>query len=253
MRLAGTPILITGASRGIGEAAAEAFARQGCRVAVIGRDGEALARVAARCGPLGGTGEAFVADVTDRQALATAVAAAAEWAEGLRIVVVNAGVGVHLPALGAGEAARQVTEVNYLAAVETVSAAAPYLLSGGEAAVVAVASLSALIPYRGGAAYGASKAALVTYLRCLRLELAGSRVRVAWVCPGPVRTGMIVSGVPHTKLPSLARALVPVLPPAAVARRLVAVANRGAGQYVMPPQAALFAALARWLPRLAER
>lgn len=253
MRLDGAPVLITGASRGIGEAAALAFAVQGCRVALLGRDVKALEQVAARCHAVGGQGRAFVADVTDGQSLSAAVTAAAQWGGGVRIAVANAGLGVHLPALGAGQAARRVLEVNYLGAVETVNAVAPHLLASGEAALVAVASLSALIPYRGGGPYGASKAALVTYLRCLRLELAGTGVRVSWVCPGPVRTEMIVRGVPHAKLPRLARALVPVLPPRAVARRLVELARRGSGQYVMPAQAAFFAALARWMPRLAER
>ncbi len=245
--------MVTGASRGIGEAIAVALAARNCRVALLGRDQRALAAVVGRCRAAGGDAREFAADVTDHAALAAAINAAAEWNGGLRVAVVNAGVGVHRPAVGGEEAARRACEVNFLAAVATATAAVPHLLAGGESALVAVSSLSALIPYRGGGPYGASKAALVNYLRCLRLELAGSGVRVGWVCPGPVRTAMIVDGVPHDKLPRLARAVVPVLAPESVARAVMALAERGGGQKVLPARAALFAAFARLAPQLAER
>lgn len=253
MRLDGAPVVVTGASRGIGEAVAVALAARGCRVGLIARDGEALAAVAARCRAVGGDARGFVADVTDHVALRAAVDTAAHWGGGLRVAVLNAGVGVHRPAVGGDEAARRALDVNFLASVATATATVPHLLTGGDAALVAVSSLSALIPYRGGGLYGASKAALVAYLRCLRLELAGSGVRVGWVCPGAVRTAMIVDGVPHQKLPRLARALVPVLSPERVARSVAALAERGGGQKVLPAQAALFAAFARLAPGLAER
>lgn len=253
MRLAGATAIVTGASRGIGEAIALALAEKGCRVGLMGRDAEALAGVAARCRATGGQVLAVMADVTDARRLTEAVDEVARWGGGLSLAVLNAGVGVHRPAVGGEEAARHALEVNFLGAVRTLTAATPHLCAASEAAVVAVSSLSALIPYRGGGPYAASKAALVAYLRCLRLELAGSRVRVGWVCPGPVRTGMIVDGVPHAKLPRLARLLVPVLSPARVARSVVGLAQRGSGQRVLPLQAAAFAAFARLAPGLAER
>ncbi len=253
MRLRGLPALVTGASRGIGEAVATALAARGCRVALIGRDRGALSAVVARCRAAGGEAREFAADVTDHGMLATAIQAAAKWGGGLRVAVINAGVGVHHPAVGGEQAARMACEVNFLGAVATATAAVPHLLAAGESALVAVSSLSALIPYRGGGPYGASKAALVNYLRCLRLEVAGAGLGVGWVCPGPVRTGMIVDAVPHSKLPRLARALVPVLAPERVARAVLTLAERGGGQKVLPAQAAWFAAFARFAPRLAER
>ena len=253
MRVRDVPAVVTGASRGIGEAIAVAMAARGCRVGLLGRDERALAAVAARCRTAGGEAREFPADVTHHAALRAAIDAAAAWGGGLRVAVVNAGVGVHRPAVGGEDAARLACEVNFLAAVATMTAAVPHLLAGGEGALVAVASLSALIPYRGGGPYGASKAALVNYLRCLRLELAGSGVRVGWVCPGPVATTMIVDGVPHAKLPRLARIVVPVLAPERVARSVVALAERGGGQKVLPVRAAVFATFARLAPRLAER
>ncbi len=253
MQLAGATAIVTGASRGIGEAIALALAQRGCRVGLMGRDAEALAGVAARCRATGGQVLAVMADVTDPRRLKEAVDEVARWGGGLSLAVLNAGVGVHRPAVGGEEAARHALEVNFLGAVRTLTTAMPHLLAANQAAVVAVSSLSALIPYRGGGPYAASKAALVAYLRCLRLELAGSAVRVGWVCPGPVRTGMIVNGVPHAKLPRLARLLVPVLSPERVARSVVGLAEGGGGQRVLPFQAAAFAAFARIAPRLAER
>jgi 3-oxoacyl-[acyl-carrier protein] reductase len=253
MRVRGVPAVVTGASRGIGEAIAVTLAARGCRVALIARERGALAEVAAKCRAAGGEAHGFVADVVDHAALARAVDAAAEWGGGLRVAVLNAGVGVHRSAVDCEAAAQLTCQVNFLGAVATASAAIPHLLAGRDSALVAVASLSALIPYRGGAAYAASKAALIAYLRCLRLELAGSGVRVGWVCPGPVRTAMIVDGVPHDKLPRLARALVPVLAPERVAQAVVALAEGRGGERVLPARAALFAGFARLAPRLAER
>lgn len=253
MRLEGVPALVTGASRGIGEAVAVRLASRGCRVALLARDQRELVRVVGRCRAAGGEAAAFVADVTDPPALASAVAQAAGLGGGLRIAVVNAGVGVHCSGLKGAEAARRTMEVNVLGSIATIEAVGPHLLAGGEGALVVVSSLSALIPYRGGGPYGASKAALVAYLRCLRLELADSGVRVGWVCPGAVRTGLIVDGVPHAKLPLLARRLVPILSPERVAQAVVRLAERGEGQRVLPYQAAIFAAFARLAPRLAER
>ncbi len=147
---------------------------------------------------------------------------------------------------------RRTVDVNLLGALETVRATLPHLRAGAPAALVAVSSLSALIPYRGGGAYAASKAGLIAALRCLRLELAGTAVNVGWLCPGPVATAMIVDGVPRVKLPRLARVTVPVLTVERVAREVVRVAAGRGGQCVIPWTAAFFAAFARHLPRLGE-
>ncbi len=253
MRIDGWPCLVTGASAGIGAEVAQALARRRCSVALLARRREPLAAVAARVEALGGHALALPADVADPTAVTDAVAAAAARLGGLRLVVVNAGIGVHAAAASLpDDALRRVFEVNCLGAVHTVRAALPHLLARQPSALVTVSSLSALIPYRGGGAYGATKAALNQYLRCLRLELAGQRVKVGWVCPGPVATSMIEDGVPHRKLPRLARWLVPVLSPARVAGAVIRLAERGGGQHVLPASAALFAAMVRLVPRTAE-
>ena len=247
------PCLVTGASEGIGRAVALELARRRCPVALLARRGEMLVALRDEITAAGGRAEAFVADVADTAALAPAIGRAASWAGGLRLVVVNAGVGVHGAAeLLPGDALRRAVDVNLVGALETVRGALPHLRAATPAALVAVSSLSALIPYRGGGAYAASKAGLVAALRCLRLELAGTGLSVGWLCPGPVATAMIVDGVPRAKLPRLARLTVPVLTVDRVAREVVRLAAGRGGQRVVPWTAAVFAAVARHLPRLGE-
>lgn len=253
MRVESIPCLVTGASSGIGRAVAVELARRRCPVALLARNGEELAATRHEITAAGGTAEAFAADVTDTAALDRAVDEAARWAGGIRLAVVNAGVGVHgANERVAAELVRRVVEVNLVGALATVRAALPHLRAAPPASLVAISSLSALIPYRGGGAYAASKAGLIAALRCLRLELAGTGVAVSWLCPGPVATSMIVDGVPAAKLPRLARLTVPVLPVRRVALDVVRLASGRGGQRVVPGMAAFFAAFARHFPRLGE-
>jgi short-subunit dehydrogenase len=254
MRVESIPCLVTGASAGIGMEVAKALARRGCRVALVARRRDQLEEVAERVCELGGVALVLPADVSDALSLGETVKEAAARLGALRLVVANAGIGVH----GAGatlpyEDVRRVFEVNALGVIATVRAAVPFLLSGAPSALVAVSSLSGLIPYRGGGAYGATKAAIIQYLRCLRLEMAGRRVSVGWLCPGPVATALIEDRIPTRKLPRLARLLVPVLAAPRVAAAVVRLAEGRGGQKVVPARAAAFAALARHFPRLAER
>jgi len=254
MKVRNIPALVTGASSGIGRAIALELGRRGCSVALLARRREALESVGREVTQLGGRPFVFKVDVTDPGSLGSAVSDAVALLGGLRLAVVNAGVGVHgaADALDPG-ALRRAFEVNILGAIATVRCCLPQLRAGGPSALVAVSSLSGLIPYRGGGAYGATKAALIQYLRCLRLEQAGTGVEVGWLCPGAVQTPFIVDGVPVAKTPRLARWLLPVLPAERVATALIRLVERGGGQRVIPWSAAFFASFARLLPRLAER
>lgn len=253
MQIESFPCLVTGASAGIGREVALALGRRRCDVALVARRRDRLEEVAEEVARLGGRAVVVDADVSDAKAVEGAVAAAAARLGALRLVVVNAGVGVHgaAAALPASEVKR-VFEVNALGAIATIRAALPPLAASAPSALVAVSSLAGLIPYRGGGAYGSTKAALVQYLRCLRLEVASSRVSVGWLCPGPVATALIEDGIPPRKLPRLSRLLVPILPADRVARAVVRLAEGGGGQKVVPWTAAAFAAMARLLPRLSE-
>lgn len=254
MRIREVGVLVTGASRGIGKALALELAARRCRVVLVSRNQEELELVAREARGLGGEAEALAADVADPQAMAEVAREAASRLGGLRVVIANAGVGFHGESwLAPPEQVARVASVNFLGVVNTVRAGLPYLRDTGGTAVGVVSSLSALIPYRGGGVYGASKAAINAFLACLKLELRGTGVTVGWVCPGPVATDMIVDGVPHHKLPPLARLAVPILTPEKVARSLLRVLERGGGGKVIPWQAAFFASFYRHFPRLAEK
>jgi short-subunit dehydrogenase len=246
--------LVTGASSGIGRAVAVELGRRGCRVALIARREHELEATRGAVEAAGGSARAFPADVTDPAGLAMSVGEADAWAGGLRLMVANAGVGVHGATTAVSDNdVRAAAAVNLVGTMSTIRAALPYLAAAKPSVLVALASLMGLIPVRGGGTYGATKAGTIFYLRCLRLELAGSGVGVGWVCPGAVDTAMFADLIAAGKLPRLARRLVPVLPPERVARGVVAVAERGGGQKVLPAPAAFFAAFARHFPRLTER
>lgn len=253
MRIRNVGVLLTGASRGIGKALALNLARRGCRVALVSRNREELELVAGEVRAVGGDAAAFPADVSDAPAMEVVARQAASWLGRWQVVMANAGIGFHGESGVAPPAeVTRVVSVNFLGVVNTVRAAMPFLRGGTPSAIGVVSSLSALIPYRGGGVYGATKAAINAYLACLRLELQESGMTVGWVCPGPVATGMIVDGVPHRKLPLLARLAVPVLPPEKVAAALIGVLEQGGGVRVIPWQAAFFASFYRHFPRLAE-
>lgn len=254
MQVQAVGCLVTGASRGIGRATALELARRGCRVALIARDRAGLDQVAGEVEEAGGSGRAFPADVADSTAVTRAVDDAAAWCGELRVAVVNAGVGAYRSVQASTDnEARRVMEVNYFGACATVRAAVPHVLHAAPATIVAVSSLFAAIPVRGGASYGASKAALELFLACLRLELAGTGVSVGWVTAGAVDTDMIATAIPIDKLPRLARVLVPTMAAEKVARTIVRCAESGRRRKVIPPTAACFVAFERFFPRLAER
>ncbi|MFF2040197.1 SDR family NAD(P)-dependent oxidoreductase [Kitasatospora sp. NPDC058170] len=196
--LAGTVVVITGGSRGIGAETARAFARQGAAVAVLGRDEEALAAVAAELRAIGVEALGLVADCTDAAALARA---AERIEEGLGPVGVLAafvgGDGYPVPTVRETEEHwRAVLDANLNATFLTVQAFLPGLLKRGAGSVVTMASTAGRLPSGSSAAYAAAKAGVLMYTRHLALELAGAGVRVNAIAPGAVRTERTAAVMP---------------------------------------------------------
>jgi NADP-dependent 3-hydroxy acid dehydrogenase YdfG len=172
---------ITGASSGIGAAAARALAREGYDLVLGARRLDRLEGVA---NPLGA--RALALDVTDP----ASVEAFAASIPRLDVLVANAG-----KALGADriEAAREelwetMFHTNVLGVLRTVRALLPKLEASGDGLVVITGSIAGFETYRGGAGYTASKHALRAFTRTLRLELLGRPVRVTELSPGLVET-----------------------------------------------------------------
>ena len=175
-------VWITGASAGIGHALALRFARAGFRVAASARNAEALAELAAQSG---GRIEAVPLDVTD----AAAVQAAAARLAPIALAVLNAGA--HEP-MGATDFStkrmRRLFEVNLFGVAHGVEAALPDMLSRRAGKLAIVASVAGYGGLPTAVAYGATKAALINMAEALKLELDGTGVSVALVCPGFVDT-----------------------------------------------------------------
>lgn len=185
-------ILITGASRGIGRATAEAFAAAGDRVAIHHRDSAALA--AKVLAELPGSGHTVVqADLKDAAAVRTMVDAAAEHLGRIDVLVNNAGVFVAHPITEVSyeewQSAWQATlGVNLTGAANVTWCAVQHMGRGGR--IVNVSSRGAFRGEPGQPAYGASKAGLNAFGQSLAKWLAPHGISVGTVAPGYVETEM---------------------------------------------------------------
>ncbi|MDG4788204.1 SDR family NAD(P)-dependent oxidoreductase [Micromonospora sp. WMMD1102] len=189
---AGRPVLVTGASRGIGAAIAHRFAAAGDRVAV--HHSGTGARAAEPHAELPGVGHvSVVADLRDADAVLRMVDEAADALGGLAVLVNNAGVfGTH-PIHETGypgwrRAWRETLDVNLLGAVNTTWAAVRHLQAGGR--IVNVSSVSAFRGEWSAAAYAASKAGLNSFTQSMAVALGLRGIAVAAVAPGWVETDM---------------------------------------------------------------
>ena len=187
-------VLVTGASRGIGRAIAQAFADAGDRVAVHhGSSPDAAERVAAA---LPGDGHVVVqADLADAEQVRACVDAAAERLGGLDVLVNNAGVFIAHPPLTTTyeqwQAAWATTlSVNLVGAANAMFCAVPHLVARGGGSVVNVSSRGAFRGEPRCPAYGASKAGLNALGQSLAVALAPQGITVGTVAPGFVQTEM---------------------------------------------------------------
>lgn len=183
-------VLITGAASGIGAAVSRVFAAEGHAVAALDVSEAGLSELAHRLAAAPGSLHTVVADVRDRQGCSSAIRRAADALGGFDAVCVNAAVGVpDRPLVDTDDGAiDELIDINLRGAIVTAKAAIPHVHDEG--AIVFTSSISGLAAHVGGAAYGATKIALVGLMRSLAAELA-PRVRVNAVCPGGVDTPML--------------------------------------------------------------
>ena len=205
--------VITGGGRGIGAAVAEALARLGASVSLIGRKAEVLQAEATR---LTKEYDAKVAtapaDVTDEAAARKAIATLRDALGPPTILVNNAGIAVSAPFLKSDAALwRKLLDVDLMGAVYCTQAVLPGMLEAGWGRIINIASVAGLTGYPYITSYCAAKHAMIGLTRALALETARKNVTVNAVCPGYVDTEMtartianIVSKTDHTAEESLA-------------------------------------------------
>lgn len=184
--LAGKKALVTGASRGIGQVIAVAFARAGADVALAARSAQGLAATAAQVRDLGRAAVVIPADLTSQEAAVNVVATAIAELGQLDIVVNNAGgSNFVVPFLDMRQSGwEKVFRLNLDATMWICQAAGAHMTARGSGAVINVASVAGLAAAPFLAPYGAAKAAVVSLTRTLASEWGRLGVRVNALCPG---------------------------------------------------------------------
>jgi NAD(P)-dependent dehydrogenase (short-subunit alcohol dehydrogenase family) len=195
--LAGRKALVTGASRGIGEAIAIGLARFGADVAVTARDVTGLAEISAEIEGLGRRAVPVAMDARDVAAIRRGVTEAAASLGGLDLLVNNAGMEEVCPSLEVEEALwDRILETNLKGAFFTAQAAARLMRDAGGndggrgGTILNVCSLTSAVGVPTAAPYGASKSGLLGLTRALATEWAPLGIRVNAVGPGYFRTAL---------------------------------------------------------------
>jgi 3-oxoacyl-[acyl-carrier protein] reductase len=182
-------ILITGGTRGIGYATAEALIQAGNKVAITGTTPDGAAK-AERALSAGGQVIGVACDVRDATSVRRAVETVVARFGGLDVIVNNAGVGVGGPiAEMLHEEWDRIIATNLTGVFNCCKAAIPHLRKRGGGWIVNISSLSSTGPFPGGAAYVASKAGINAFSDALMQELRDDNIRVTTVLPGSVATG----------------------------------------------------------------
>jgi short-subunit dehydrogenase len=181
--------LVSGASAGIGAATAVALGAKGCAVTLLARRRDRLDAVAERVRTAGGRAHVVAGDVTADDDVARAIDETLATFGSLDIVVANAGAGFHGSLLDTSpDAMARLMDLNYMGTFLLARQALPHLLRAPRASLVIVSSIVGRRGLGWGSAYAATKFAQVGLAESLRVELAGTSVRVGVVFPVSTET-----------------------------------------------------------------
>lgn len=186
-------VFITGASSGIGKALAHEFARRGYDIGLLARRLPELELLASDLrSRYRIRAEAAALDVAQDDTVRATIDALREKMGGLDIMVANAGV-TAVNRTGAGDISKdkRVIAVNLVGAIATLDAAAHYFRERKAGTLVGISSIAGIKPIPGSGTYSASKAALSSWLRAARAELAKHKVAVVAIHPGFIRTELV--------------------------------------------------------------
>jgi len=191
----GDPILITGASTGIGRATARLLAARGARPFLVARRADLLGEAVAAIRDAGGTAEAQVADVSDRTALLAAIDAAEAAFGPLAGLFANAGTGGRFATFGdyGDEDFEAVLRTNLVSPFWAIKRVLPGMIARRHGAILVTGSLASEKGMADNAGYVASKHGLLGLARAAALEAAPHGVRVNCVIPGLIATPMMAA------------------------------------------------------------
>jgi short-subunit dehydrogenase len=239
MKAPARKVIITGASSGIGRALALEYAGRGATLGLIARRADLLAQLAASLPVRSYT---YAVDVTNARSLAAAATDFVARVGSPDVVIANAGVsaGTLTGLPGDNAVFDEIMAINVTGMMLTFQPFVEALKLHREGVLVGIASVAGFRGLPGAAAYCASKAAAISYLESLRVELHGSGVSVVTICPGYVATSMTSNNT--YRMPFLMDAGV------AASKMATAIAARKRF-YVLPWQMALVGWVLRRLPR----
>lgn len=195
--LTGRNALVTGSTRGIGRAIAEALSGSGARVAVVGRD---LARAEEAAAAIGNNAKGFVADVSDTSAVTKLVADVEAAFGSIDILVNNAGITRdNLVMRLKDEDWDAVLDANLRGAFGAIRAASRGMMKRRAGRIINVASIVGIIGNKGQANYAASKGGLIALTKSVAKELASRNILVNAVAPGFIETEMTAAMSPEAR------------------------------------------------------
>jgi NAD(P)-dependent dehydrogenase (short-subunit alcohol dehydrogenase family) len=189
--LTGRTAVITGGSRGLGEAMAMALAEAGARIALVARDRKRLDFVRDTITQRGGTAAAFTADVTQENDVSAAAAAIQEQFGHPQILINSAGINIRQNLVDFTlEEFRSVIDASLISTFLLCRAFVPGMQGTGYGRILNLSSIMGHVSIAGRSAYSSAKAALLGLTRALALELAPEGITVNGISPGPIGTDM---------------------------------------------------------------
>ncbi|WP_068177017.1 SDR family oxidoreductase [Mycobacterium sp. UM_CSW] len=245
-------VLVTGASRGIGEAVALAFATQGARLVLAARSAERLGDVAEAVSALGSQALAVPTDVTSHDAVVALVDAAIQRFGRIDVLVNNAGIG----RVGAVESAdfsdnvRDTLQASLFGLVDVTQQVLPTMHRQRSGAIVNMSSVMGRKAFARFGSYAVVMHAVSAVSDALRQELAGSNIRVSVIYPALTATDLLREA-DEAEMPPPFRHMTP-LASEDVARAVVSAVRRGAPRVVMPGPAKLLLLGEAFSPRIGD-
>jgi NAD(P)-dependent dehydrogenase (short-subunit alcohol dehydrogenase family) len=189
--LTGRTAVITGGSRGLGEAMAKALAEAGARIALVARDRGRLESVRNDIVEQGGTAAVYAADVTRENEVGGLVEAITQGLGAPQILINNAGTNIRKNLLDYSlEEFRSVLDSSLISTFLMCRAFVPGMKGSGYGRILNMTSIMSHVSLPGRTAYSSAKAALLGFTRALALELAGEAITVNGISPGPFATDM---------------------------------------------------------------